>query len=217
MAPKPSDLRVFLRPEGGVAVKELCESLESTRGLLAERASQAQLETRELDPLPEDRMSLAFVQAVFKHNRWPSHIEDAITALKDFQFEVESCQQTTGFAFQQVWRVYEIAKSRILPRRSSVSTISSVSTQIPESSTSPRATIIDWLKRQDAASKANSGTPNLATQTGGDSRAGTSAEENSSAPENQLIPMSGAKEWDRGKEAQKEVTRMISACGSVRS
>jgi hypothetical protein len=247
MVPKTSDLPAFLRPDGEVAVKELCESLESTRGLLTERAGQAQLETTGLDPLPRDRRSLAFVQAVFRHNFSPSNIEDAVIALKDFQFEVESCQQTTELAFQHVWRVYDIVKSRALQRRSSVSTVSSISTQIPESSTEPQAPtnfrreIIDWLKRQDVASKANSGAPNLATPTGRGARAGTSAEENTPAPESQPIPISSDQEqsrsrihsdekdksWARGffgtskerereKETQKELTMMIGGCGSTR-
>ena len=202
VAPKPSDFPAFFRPEGEVAVKELCESLESTRGLLAERAGQAQLETTGLEPLPQDRRSLAFVQAIFKHNFSPSNIEDAIIALKDFQFEVESCQQTTELAFQQVWRVYDIVKSRTLQRRSSVSTISSISTQIPEFSTEPNATtsfrreIIDWLKRQDVSSKSNFQTPNSATQTG---RAGTSAEENTFAPKSQPSPASHDQDLSRNR------------------
>ena len=202
---QPSDFRAFLRPEGESAVKELCESLESTRGLLAERAGQAQLETTGLDPLPQDRMSLAFVQAVFKHSLSPSNIEDAIIALKDFQFEVETCQQTTELTFQQVWRVYVIVKSRTPQRQSSVSTISSISTQIPGSSTSPQATtsfrkeIVDWLERQDAASKSNSGTPNLATHTGRGGRAGTSAEENNLTPESQSFPIRGDQELSRSR------------------
>ena len=188
LVPKPSDFPAFLRPEGEVAVKELCESLESTRGLLAEWAGQAQCETTALEPLPQDRRSLAFVQAVFKHNFSPSNIEDAVIALKDFQFEVESCQQTTELAFQQVWRVYEIVKSQTLQRRSSFSTISSISTQISDSSTRPQATTgfrretIDWLKGLVASSKTNSETPNLATQTEREARAGTAAEGNTSAP-----------------------------------
>ena len=147
-------------------------------------------------------MSLAFVQAVFKHNLSPSNIEDAIITLKDFQFDVESCQQTTELAFQQVWRVYDIVKSRTLQRRSSVSTISSISTQIPESSTTPQAIrkeIIDWLKRQDAASKANSGTPNSTTQTRRGGRAGTSAEENNLTPESQSLPIRGDQELSRSR------------------
>ena len=197
---KRPDFLAFLRPEGEIAVKELCESLEDTRGLLAERAGQAQLETTGLEPLPQDRMSLAFVQAVFKHNLSPSNIEDAIIALKDFQFEVESSQQTTELAFQQVWRVYDIVKSRTLQRRSSISTISSISTQIPESFTSPQATtsfrkeIIEWLKRQDVASKASSGTPRSATQIGRGGPAGTSAEENNLTPESQSFPIRGDQE-----------------------
>ena len=169
--------------------------------MLAERAGQAQLETTGLEPLPQDRRSLVFVRAIFKHNLLPSNIEDAIIALKDFQFEVESCQQTTEFAFQQVWRVYDIVKSRTLQRRSSVSTISSISAQIPESSTEPNATTsfrketIDWLKRQDFASKSNFETPNSATQTG---RAGAGAEENTFAP-GQPLPISRGQDLSRNR------------------
>ena len=181
MVPKPSNFPAFLRPEGEVAVKELCESLESTRGLLAEWAGQAQRETTALEPLPQDRRSLAFVQAVFKHNLSPSNIEDAVIALKDFHFEVESCQQTTELAFQQVWRIYEIVKSQTIQRRSSVSTISSISTQTSESSTRPQTTTgfrketIDWLKALVAPSKINSETPNSATQSEREARAGIDA------------------------------------------
>ena len=193
MIPDPSNFPACLRAEGEDAVKELCESLESTRGLLAERVGQAQLETTRLVPLPQDRRSLEFVRAVFKHNFSRSNIKDAIIALKDFQFEVESCQQTIELAFQQVWRVYDIVKSRTRQSRSSASTISSISTQIPESSTSPQATtsfrreIIDWLEGQDIASKSNLETPYFAAQTG---RAGTSAEKNTFALESQPTPIS---------------------------
>src|SRR5258706_474253 len=206
IVPEPSNFPAFLRPRGEVAVKELFQTLESTRSLIAERSGQAQLEITGLEPLPQDRRSLAFVQAVFKHNFSPSNIEDAIIALKDFQFEVESCQQTTELAFQQVWRVYDIVKSRTLQRRSSVSTISSISTQIPESSTSPQATtsfrkeIIDWLKRQDIASKSNFETPHL-VETGGGARAGTSAEESTlaPAPESPPTPISRDQDLSRNR------------------
>ena len=161
MVPKPSDFPAMLRPEGGVAIKELCESLESTRGFLTELAGQAQRETTALEPLPQDRRSLAFVQDAFKHNFSPSNIEDAVNALKDFQSEVESCQQTTELAFQKVWRVYEIVKSQTLQKRSTVSTIPSISTQSPVSQ--PQATTgfriretIDWLKGLVDSSKSTS-------------------------------------------------------------
>ena len=181
MVPAPSNFSVFLRSEGEDAIRELCESLESTRRLLAERAGQAQFETTGLKPLPQDRMSMAFVQAVLKHNLSPSSIQEAILALKDFQFEVESCQQTTELAFQQVWRVYEIVKSRTLQRRFSVSTISTISTMIPESSTGPQMTtsfrkeVIEWLTGQDVAARSNPGARNATAQPS------TSAEEYTSA------------------------------------
>jgi hypothetical protein len=203
MVPKPSDFLVFRRPEGEVAMKELCESLEFARGLLADRAGQAQLDTTGLEPLPQDRRSLAFVQVVFKHNFSPSNIEDAIIALKDFQFEVESCQQTTELAFQQVWRVYDIVKTRTLQRRSSVSTVSTISTLISES-TEPQATasfrreIIDWLKRQDVASKSHPGTPSVATRTGRGLRTSTSVED-TSTPESRPIPRSRNQELLRSR------------------
>ena len=185
MVPEPSNCLNFLRPEGKTAFKELCESLESTRRLLAERAGQTQLE-----PLPQDRRSMAFVLAVLKHGFSPSNIKDAITAHKDFQFEVESCQQTTELAFQQVWRAYEIINSRTLQRRSSVSssTISRFSTMIPDWSTGPqvitsfRKEVFEWLKGQDMASKSNSGARNAATQTGERAQPSTSAEVSTSAP-----------------------------------
>jgi len=194
--PKPSNIPGLFRPEGELAVKELCESLESTRAVLAERAGQAQLETT---GLPQDRRSLEFVQAVFKHNFSPSNIEDAIIALKDFQFEVESCQQTTELAFQQVWRVYDIVKSRTLQRRSSVSTISTITPMIPESSTGPQVTtsfrkeIIDWLTRQDVASKSNSATPNIAQIERG-TRSGTP---NASTSISQPVPITRDQEMSR--------------------
>jgi len=127
IVPEPSNFPALFRPEGKLAVKELCESLESTRGVLIERAGR----TTGLEPPPQDRRSLAFVLDVFKRNLSPSYKEDAITALKDFQFEVESCQQTTELAFQHVWRVYDIVKSRTLQGRTSVSTIPRISCPLP--------------------------------------------------------------------------------------
>ena len=195
VVPRPSDLSDFLRPESEVAITELCESLESTRSLLAERMGQGQPEGTELDSLPQDRRSLAFVRGVFKYRFSPSDIEDAITALKDFQFEVESCQQATELASQQVWMVYDTVKTRTLQRRASVSTISTISA-IPQSSIEPKATtsfrqeIINRIKTQGVAST-HSETPNLATQTGREARAGTSAEENTSTSNNQTIAISG--------------------------
>ena len=205
MVPEPSNCPKFLRPEGEAAVRELCESLESTRRLLAERAGQTQLETTGLEPLPQDRRSLAFVQAVLKHNFSPSNIEDAITALKDFQFEVESCQQTTELAFQQVWRVYEIINSRTLQRRSSVSssTISTISTMIPDWSTGPqvitsfRKEVVEWLKGQDVASKSNSGARNATTQTGDIAQPSTSAEAYTSTAVSRAMSMALDREIPR--------------------
>ena len=196
MVPNPSNFPAFLRPEGGVAVQELCESLESTRGLLAERVGQAQLEATRLVPLPQDRRSMASVRAVFKHNFSSSNIKDAIVALKDFQFDVESCQQTTELAFQQVWRVYDIVKSRTRQSRSSASTISSISTQISTSPTSFCREIIDWLEGQDIASKSNLETSYFATQTG---RAGTSAERNTFALESRPTPIGRDQDLSRNQ------------------
>ena len=201
----------MFRPEGELAVKELCESLESTRAVLAERAGQAQLETTGLEPLPQDRRSLKFVQAVFKHNFSPSNIEDAITALKDFQFEVESCQQTTELAFQQVWRVYDIVKSRTLQRRSSVSTKPTITTITPESSTGPQATtsfrneVIDWLAKQDVASKSNSATPNIVAQIERGTRPGTPAEENTSTSMSQPLPITRDQEMSRTRDRMRNI------------
>ena len=182
--PKPSDPPSFLRPEGEVAIKELCESLESTRSLLDERMGQGELEYTEFDSLPQERRSLAFVQAVFKHTFSPSDIGDAIAALKDFQFGVESCQQTTDIASRQFWRLYDIVKNRTLQRRASMIFTSST---IPESSTRLKATtsfrkeILNSIKVHGVASKA---------QTGRGARAGTSAEENTSTPKDQPIAIS---------------------------
>ena len=174
MVPTPPDFPAFLRPGGALAVKKLCESLESTRGLLAKRA----------------RLARAFVRAIFKDRSSFSYIDyaDATIALIDFQLEVKSCQQTTDLAFQHVWSLYN---NQNLRRRSSASTTSEVSTQIPEASTAtePQATTtfrretIDWLKGLVVTSKSNPETPNSVTQTGRGGRAGTGAEENTSAPE----------------------------------
>ena len=203
MVPASSNFSAFLRSEGEGAVRELCGSLESTRRLLAERAGQAEFETTGLEPLPQDRMSLAFVQAVLKHNLSPSNIQDAILALKDFQFEVESCQQTTELAFQQVWRVYEILRSRTLQIRSSISTISTISSILPESSTGPQVTtsfrkeVVDWLMGQDVAVRSTSGARNATAKTEEKAQPSTSAEENTSTSMSQHMSASLDQEMPR--------------------
>ena len=163
--------------------------------MLSERAGQEQGENAGFGSLPRDRRSLEFVQAVFRHNFSPSIIQGAVTTLKDLQFEVEACQQTIVLAFQQLWRVYDIVKSRTLQRRSNTSTISTVSTKIPELSVERQATttsrqdIIEWLKGQDSASKSSARTPNVTTRTKRTTRTRTKAKENTPTSTTQAVPI----------------------------
>ena len=53
--------------------------------------------------------------------------------------------------------------------------------------------MVAWLKVQDEASRAKSGTPHLATQTARGVRAGTSVEEDTSTPGKQTTPIHGGR------------------------
>jgi hypothetical protein len=77
--------------------------------------------------LPNNRKSLSFIQAMFKHNYSPSTINDAIEAVEDLRFEVTRHREEAESAFQHLWRLYDMQSYRTLQRRPSVESLASIS------------------------------------------------------------------------------------------
>ena len=80
--------------------------------------------------LPSNRKSLAFVQAVFKHNISPSTIDDAIEAVEELQFEVTKYREEAESAFQHLWYLYNVQNFRVIQGHTSVESLASVSTGV---------------------------------------------------------------------------------------
>jgi hypothetical protein len=77
--------------------------------------------------LPSNRISLAFIQAVFKQNFSPA-FSDAIDAAEDLQFQVTEYREKTESAFQHLWYLYNVQSFRTIQGHASVESLASVST-----------------------------------------------------------------------------------------
>ena len=111
-----------------IALQQLTTVLQTTRDFIGQWFTNQ--ETAPIDPhnaLPNNRKSLAFIQAVFKHNLTPSTINDAIDAVEELQYEVTKYREEAENAFRHLWYLYGIQSFRRLPGHDSVESLGSVS------------------------------------------------------------------------------------------
>ena len=115
-------------PNCVVALHQLTMVLQTTREFIREWFTNEEVAPIDShNALPNNRKSLAFIQAVFKHNLSTSTIQDAIDAVDDLQYEVTRYREEVESAFRHLWYLYDIQSFRKLPRRDSVESLASVS------------------------------------------------------------------------------------------
>ena len=120
-------------PECIIALQQLTKALETTQEYIEQWVNSEDsapiIPHNAHNALPSNRKSLAFIQAVFKHNFSPSAINDAIEAVEELQFEVTKYREEAESAFQHLWYLYNVQSFRNL-RRASVESLASVSTRM---------------------------------------------------------------------------------------
>ena len=115
-------------PDCVVALQELTKVLQTTREFIGQcftNEEAAPIDSH--NALPNNRKSLAFIQAVFKHNLSPSTINDAIDDVEDLQYEVTRHREQAESAFRHLWRFYCIQNFHMPSWRDSVESLASVS------------------------------------------------------------------------------------------
>ena len=92
---------------------------------------------------PDDKGSLAFALAVFKHNLAPSKTACLVKSLRDMRSDVQKCLRKLDTAFQHSWTLY-IAMSNGLSRVATNGTTFSTSSTL-----TARIKLVDWLKDRE--------------------------------------------------------------------
>ena len=118
-------------PECVIALQQLTKALGTTQECIEKwfnNEDSAPIVSH--NALPSNRKSLAFVQAVFKHNLSPSAIDDAIEAVEELQFEVTKYREEAESAFQHLWYLYNMQTFRTIQGHASVESLASVSTRV---------------------------------------------------------------------------------------
>ena len=117
-------------PECVIALQQLTRALETTQECIDKWFnSEDSVPIVHHNALPSNRKSIAFIQAVFKHNFSPSAIDDAIEAVEDLQFEVTKYREEAESAFQHLWYLYDVQRFRTIQGHESVDTLASVATR----------------------------------------------------------------------------------------
>ena len=118
---------LLTRPECIIALQRLTKALETTQECIEKWFNSEDSAPIVLhNALPSNRKSLAFVQAVFKHNSSPLTIDDVIEAVEELQFEVAKYRAEAESAFQHLWCLYNVQSSRIHQRHESVKSLASI-------------------------------------------------------------------------------------------
>ena len=125
--------------DGNTALDKLCVALDATFDLLKRLTDQTTAQESRLHSLslPDDTSSLAFVQAVLKHNLGSSKTASLVKTLRDMRSQIQTCLRKLDTTFQHAWRLYT-AMSHGLAR---VTTNESTSTKL-----TARIKLVDWLK-----------------------------------------------------------------------
>ena len=131
--------------DGNTALAELCTALDATFNLLKQLTDQTKVQESRLHSLslPDDTMSLAFVQAVLKHNLGPSKTASLVKTLRDMRSEIQTCMKKLDNAFQHSWKLYT-AMSHGLARVPTKESTFSTSTTL-----TARIKLVNWLKDRE--------------------------------------------------------------------
>ena len=125
---------------GQAAVRELCNVLEETFSTLTQMTDRTNSNDLRPAPLPSNKKSLEFTQAVLKHSLTPSKIADLVKGLRDMRSDVETCLTRLETTFQHVHALYDIMNNG-LTRITSRASIFSTSTNL-----TVRIQLAGWLK-----------------------------------------------------------------------
>ena len=93
--------------------------------------------------LPENQRSLAYVQAVLKHNLSPSKVSDLVNGLRGMQAEIRACLEELENLFGHVNDLYNITKDSLV-RVARPASLFSTSTAL-----TARVKLAGWLKRRE--------------------------------------------------------------------
>ena len=128
-----------------MAVRDLCSALDETFAVLEQLTGRAEAEKTNLQSitLPSNEKSLAYVQAVLRHNFSPSKVASLVDNLKRMQFEIRACLEKLESVYQHVNDLYTINHNRLERVATSSSTVST-STIL-----TARIKLADWLKRRE--------------------------------------------------------------------
>ena len=129
--------------QGQVAVRELCDALEETFNTLTQMTEKTNSDDSRPAPLPSNKKSLEFIQAVLRHSLMPSKIADLVKALREMRSDVQICLTKLETAFQHVDTLYNIMNNglmRIVSRASIFSTSTNLTIRIK---------LYNWLKRRE--------------------------------------------------------------------
>ena len=129
--------------QGQVAVRELCDALEETFNTLTRMTDKANSGDSRPAPLPSNKKSLEFIQAVLRHSFTPSKIAGLVKALREMRSDVQTCLTKLETTFQHVRTLYDIMNNglaRIVSRTSIFSTSTNLTLRIKLS---------DWLERRE--------------------------------------------------------------------
>ena len=139
-----------------MAVRDLCSALDETFAVLKRLTGRAEAERINLQSitLPADEKSLAYVQAVLRHNFSPSKVASLVDNLKRMQFEIRACLEKLESQYRHVNDLYTINHNRLERTVTSSSTVST-STML-----TARIKLAGWLKQREGTWRLGSrGTP----------------------------------------------------------
>ena len=130
---------------GKIAIQGLCDALDETFNALEQLTDRADAEISNLQSLalPTNDKSLAYVQAVLKHNFSPSKVADLVNNLQVMQSEIRACFDKLESSFGHVNDLYTFATNR-LKRVSTSASMISTSTML-----SARIKLAGWLKQRE--------------------------------------------------------------------
>jgi hypothetical protein len=136
-------LNTASRNYGQAAIQELCRVLDETFNKLTQMTDRKNSHDLQLNPLPDNKKSMAFVQAVLRHSLAPSKVTDLVKGLQDMRSDIQTCLKKLDATFQHARNLYDISNNG-LPRISSGTSIFSTSTNL-----TLRIKLFDWLKRRE--------------------------------------------------------------------
>ena len=131
--------------DGNTALEELRIALDATFDLLKRLTDHTKAQESRLHSLslPDNTWSLAFVQAVLKHNIGPSKTADLVKTLRDMRSEIQKCLRELNNASQHSLSLYT-TMSHGLARGTSNESIFSTSTTL-----TARIKLVEWLKDRE--------------------------------------------------------------------